>query len=102
MLFHECFSYISEGYKHGPNRMFKVGHSGELQRRLHDSSYTTLFGDSYQYMFTLETETKVDAEAVERKVLFIPSTVVAITGLRQFWDCLLRRSNESQWMRPAS
>lgn len=69
ILYHEDFSLISAGLGKGPKMLFKVGHSGELQRRIHDSSYTTILGDSCEYVFVLETENKENAEKIERSVL---------------------------------
>ena len=50
--------------------LFKVGHTGDLRERLHDSAYITCFPpDSWQYSATIEVTTKTDAYAIETGVL---------------------------------
>jgi superfamily II DNA or RNA helicase len=54
----------------GPGQQFKVGHSGELGRRLHDGAYKTCWPAGWRYVATFELETKHDAERLEAAVLF--------------------------------
>ena len=48
----------------------KVGHSGDLRARLHESAYVTCFPpDSWRYTHSFELDTKLDAAALEFAVL---------------------------------
>ena len=57
--------------EYGPNSLYKVGHTGDLARRLQDSCYVTAFPPgSCVYVHTIETATKDDACRIEQGVLF--------------------------------
>src|SRR3990172_7386196 len=56
-------------YEHGAGRLHKVGHTGDLGRRLDDSSYVTCFSPGWKYVATYETEGKDDAHLLESAVL---------------------------------
>ena len=48
----------------------KVGHSGDLRARLHESAYITCFPpDSWRYAYCFELDTKLDAAVLEAAVL---------------------------------
>lgn len=53
----------------GSGKLFKVGHTGDLRRRLCDDAYTTCFSEGFAFRFTLETASKEDAARVEGTVL---------------------------------
>ena len=53
----------------GPNCVFKVGMTGDLQVRLCDDAYTTCFPEGWRYIATVETATRADAELLETAVL---------------------------------
>jgi len=54
----------------GPGQLHKVGHSGDLGRRLTDSAYVTCFPpDHWRYVATFELATKDEAELLEAAVL---------------------------------
>ena len=50
---------------------YKIGHTGDLRRRLHDSAYVTCFSDEWVFHAAFETETKKDAARLEAAVLHI-------------------------------
>ncbi len=56
-------------YEHGAGQLHKVGHTGDLSRRLEDSSYVTCFSPGWKYIATYETEGKDDAHLLESAVL---------------------------------
>lgn len=66
---HPWYSLVSSSRIGRPDTLFKVGHSGDLSRRIHDSCYTTAFSDEWSYRFVLECDTKESAEAVEQAML---------------------------------
>jgi superfamily II DNA or RNA helicase len=66
---HFWLDLISKHEGKGP--IYKVGHSGDLGRRLLDSSYTTCFPPGWRYEVTYETATKDAAELIEAKILAI-------------------------------
>lgn len=50
--------------------LYKVGHTGDLRERLHDSAYVTCFPpNSWRFIATLEVSTKTAAAAIEIGVL---------------------------------
>ena len=49
----------------------KIGHTGDLHRRLHDSAYVTCFSDEWKFHATFETESKKDAAKLESAVLYM-------------------------------
>ena len=53
----------------GPGALHKVGHSGDLRRRLSDSSYVTCFAPGWAFVFAIETASKRDAHRLEAGVL---------------------------------
>lgn len=53
----------------GGDTLYKVGHSGDLCRRLNDDAYVTCFPSGWRYVFTVETKTKTDAHRLEAGVL---------------------------------
>jgi superfamily II DNA or RNA helicase len=55
--------------EYGPNMLFKVGCSQELERRIHDGSYTTCFPPGWRYMFTFETDQPAACRLLEELVL---------------------------------
>ncbi len=55
--------------EHGAGQLHKVGHTGDLSRRLEDSSYVTCFPPGWKYVATYETEGKDDAHLLESAVL---------------------------------
>jgi superfamily II DNA or RNA helicase len=59
----------------GPDSLNKVGCSGDLRRRLHDSSYVTAFSDQWAYVYTAETEDADAARKLEAAVLHCAETL---------------------------
>ena len=55
--------------EHGPDALYKVGHTGDLRRRLTDDAYVTCFTPGFRYVRTVETRTKEDAHRLETAVL---------------------------------
>ncbi len=67
--------YIASGHwldaEYGPGELHKVGHTGDLGRRLHDDAYVTNFPEGHwRYAATLETATKEEAFLLETAVLY--------------------------------
>lgn len=56
-------------FEAGPDALYKVGHTGDLRRRLTDGAYVTCFPGGFSYVFTVETPTKADAFRLETGVL---------------------------------
>ncbi len=56
-------------YPHGAGEIYKVGHSEDLSRRIHDSAYTTCYTLGWRYAATYELASKEDAERLETAVL---------------------------------
>lgn len=54
----------------GKGLLFKVGHSGDLARRIVDGAYTTCYPEGWEYVATFETKTKEEAEQIETAVLY--------------------------------
>lgn len=54
----------------GTNQVFKVGHTSDLKRRLHDNAFRTCFLHKFIYAATVETETvkKAKETAVLREL----------------------------------
>jgi superfamily II DNA or RNA helicase len=62
--------YIASCRQYPGTGLVKVGHTGDLRERLHDSAYVTCFPpDSWQFAATIELPTKEVAFAVETGVL---------------------------------
>lgn len=58
--------------EYGPGALHKVGHTGDLRRRLHDGSYVTGFPpDHWRYALTAETASRLDAARLEAAVLHV-------------------------------
>jgi superfamily II DNA or RNA helicase len=57
-------------HEFGPGNLHKVGETGDLSRRLHDSGYQTCWPDDFTFVATFETRTKLEAQAIETGVLF--------------------------------
>jgi superfamily II DNA or RNA helicase len=55
--------------EYGAGRLYKVGHTDDLRRRLVDGGYTTCFTPGFRYVHTVETRTKDDAHRLETAVL---------------------------------
>lgn len=56
----------------GGGILHKVGHTGNLARRLTDDAYTTCFPENHwKYVFTLETATADEASMIESGVLYL-------------------------------
>lgn len=53
----------------GPDRLYKVGYSTNLDRRLNDSSYTTCFVGSWKYKYVFLVNTQSEAESIETYLL---------------------------------
>jgi superfamily II DNA or RNA helicase len=53
-----------------PGRLFKVGHTGSLGDRLHDSAYVTCFPPGWRYVATFELATKEEAHLLETAILY--------------------------------
>lgn len=53
----------------GPDALYKVGHTGNLARRLTDDAYITCFSSSWKYIATFGLPTKGEAESLEAAVL---------------------------------
>lgn len=53
----------------GANALFKVGHTGNLRRRLGDDAYVTCFPPGWKFVYTFETSSKMDAHRLETGVL---------------------------------
>ncbi|MDE2100883.1 MAG: DEAD/DEAH box helicase family protein [Patescibacteria group bacterium] len=66
---HRWLDAHSESVFGVPGRLFKLGMSSDLARRLTDSCYVTAFIGAWSYVYTLETKTVKDAEVLERAVL---------------------------------
>src|SRR4051812_10068006 len=69
-----CGFYIASGRwldtEHGPGQLHKVGHTGDLSRRLTDSAYTTCYPPGHwSYAATFELPTKEEARLLETAVL---------------------------------
>jgi superfamily II DNA or RNA helicase len=69
-----CGTYVAWGkwldHEFGPDRLYKVGHTGDLFRRLEDSSYVTCFPPGHwKYVATFEFQTKEEAFLLETAVL---------------------------------
>ncbi|GFR88196.1 helicase-like protein [Elysia marginata] len=56
--------------EYGANRLYKVGYTEDLRRRLFDGEYTTAFTSRFTYVHTFETHTKEDAHRLEAGVLY--------------------------------
>jgi superfamily II DNA or RNA helicase len=57
-------------HERGPGRLHKVGHTGDLARRLRDDCYTTCFPEeAWCYLATFELPSKEDAFLLETAVL---------------------------------
>jgi hypothetical protein len=55
----------------GPDRLYKVGHTGDLGRRLTDSDFTTCFpAGMWCYRATFELPSKEDAQLLETEILY--------------------------------
>ena len=54
---------------HGPGAQHKVGHTGDLGARLHDSAYVTCFSAGWRFVATFEVDSKADAQRLEAAVL---------------------------------
>lgn len=55
--------------EHRANALFKVGHTGDLRRRLDDDAYVTCFPPGWKFVYTFETRNKLDAHRLETGVL---------------------------------
>jgi superfamily II DNA or RNA helicase len=55
--------------ENGAGALHKVGHSGDLRRRLRDDAYVTCFPPGWAFVATIETRTKKDAQRLEAGVL---------------------------------
>lgn len=55
--------------EHGPDALYKVGHTGDLRRRLEDSAYVTCFPTGWRFVLTVETASKLEAQRLEAGVL---------------------------------
>lgn len=53
----------------GEDRLYKVGYSTNLDRRLNDSSYTTCFIGTWRYKYVFLVNTQSEAEAIESYIL---------------------------------
>jgi hypothetical protein len=56
-------------YDFGEGRLYKVGYSTNLDRRLCDSSYTTCFVGAWKYKYVFLVKTQTDAELLETRLL---------------------------------
>lgn len=54
---------------HGPDTLYKVGHTGDLRRRLNDDAYVTCFPPGFSFVYTVETRSKDEAHRLETGVL---------------------------------
>jgi superfamily II DNA or RNA helicase len=55
--------------EYGPDNLYKVGYSCDIERRLSDSSYTTCFIGAWTYKYIKELDTKEQAENIEATAL---------------------------------
>lgn len=53
----------------GANHVFKVGHTGDLRRRLQDNAFQTCFLHKFKCALTVETKTTKEAQDLEKDVL---------------------------------
>lgn len=53
----------------GANHVFKVGHTGDLRRRLQDNAFQTCFLHKFKHALTVETKTTKEAQDLEKDVL---------------------------------
>jgi superfamily II DNA or RNA helicase len=53
----------------GSGTLYKVGHTGDLRRRLNDDAYITCFSPGWRFVYTIETAAKLDAHRLEAGVL---------------------------------
>jgi len=53
----------------GPDTLYKLGHTGDLRRRLSDDAYVTNFSPEWRFVYTVETPSRLDALRLEAGVL---------------------------------